>query len=115
MPGRSLLKYMRFVVRLLGTWLLGLALILLIVDGTKSLGASALMLTSVGDMWSLIHLSSLQGFEQFVSQGAVSVLWSVAVLPVLSWPGWAICGVPGLVFAYLGRSRGNQTRNFNQV
>ncbi len=106
---------MRFVVRLLGTWLLGLALILLIVDGTKSLGASALVLTSVGEMWGIVHLASLQGFEQIMSTSVLGAFWSLAVAPVLSWPGWAVCGVPGLIFAYLGRSKGNQIRNYNQV
>ncbi len=109
------MKYMRFVVRLLGTWLLGLALILLILDGTKSLGASALVLTSVGDMWGTVHLASLEGFEQVVGRSALGALWTMVIVPVLGWPGWAVCGVPGIVFAYLGRSRGNNIRNFNQA
>ena len=50
---------MRLILRILGTWLLGLALILLIVDGTKSLGANAVVMTSLNDTWVALSASSL--------------------------------------------------------
>ena len=43
---------MRLVFRLLGTWLIGIALVFLVVDGTKSLAANALVFTGFGQAWS---------------------------------------------------------------
>ncbi len=83
-----------------------MTLILLIMDGTKSLAASNLVITGLGDVWMLVHESSLNWVEQiFGQQGYLQFIWAYGIVPVLSWPGWAVLGLPGLVLIFHGQSR----------
>jgi len=106
---------MRFLLRLAGTWMLGMALVLLIMDGTKSMAANALLITSMGDDWAMVHAASLSGFQQMISASPAKFIWGPLIQPVLSWPGWAVLGVPGIILAFLGRSRKNGINNYTQI
>jgi len=96
---------MRLLLRLTGTWLLALALILLIIDGTRSLGANTLVWTPLGDLWMQIHAASLEGFRSFIESRFFDVVLKPAVDFILTFPAWAVFGVPGIVLAIMGRSR----------
>jgi hypothetical protein len=96
---------MRLVLRLLGTWLLGIALILLIIDGTKSLAASSLVLTSLEEIWNWLHADSLAGFRLFLESRLFGPLIEPVAEATLALPGWLVLAVPGALLAWLGRSR----------
>jgi hypothetical protein len=101
---------MRLILRVLGTWLVAVALILVVVDGTKSLGASRLVFTSLADTWSFVHAESLAGLRSFLATRYFGPLLETVVEAILGFPGWAVLAVPGLVLAWLGRSK--RTRLF---
>lgn len=94
---------MRLILRILGTWLIGLALVLLVIDGTKSLGANALLLTSLSQMWLQLHPQSLEGLHEFLGSRMFADLLEAALLQVLALPAFAVFGVPGIVLTLLGR------------
>jgi hypothetical protein len=96
---------MRLLFRLTGTWLLALALILIIIDGTKSLGANAIVWTPLGELWTQIHAASLEGFLSFIASRFFDVVLKPAADFVLALPAWAVFGVPGIILAIMGRSR----------
>jgi hypothetical protein len=96
---------MRLLFRLTGTWLLALALILLIIDGTKSLGANAFVWTPLGELWMQIHAPSLEGFLAFIASRFFDVVLKPAVDFILTLPAWVVFGVPGILLAIMGRSR----------
>jgi len=96
---------MRLILRLLGTWLVGIALILIIIDGTKSLGANDIVMTSLGDTWTLLHADSLARFREFLATRFFGPVLDVVVSTVLTFPAWLVLGVPGIFIAWLGRSR----------
>jgi hypothetical protein len=96
---------MRLLLRLLGTWLLGMALILLIIDGTRSLAANAIIMTSLGDTWMGLHAESLVEAKRFLASRFFGPLLETAVTVVLGLPGWVVLGVPGAFIAWLGRTR----------
>jgi hypothetical protein len=96
---------MRLLLRVLGTWLLGIAVILLIIDGTRSLAASTLVMTSLGDTWTSIHPESLAEVRAFFATRFVGPVVDPAVAAVLGLPGWIVLGVPGAFIAWLGRTR----------
>lgn len=96
---------MRLLFRLTGTWLLALALILLIVDGTKSLGANAFIWTPLGELWMQLHAPSLEGFRGFLESRFFDVVLLPATDFILGLPAWAVFGVPGILLAIMGRSR----------
>ena len=94
---------MRLILRIAGTWLIGLALVLLVVDGTKSLGANALVFTSLADLWTTVHPPSLQAVSSFFESRFFAALLDLALKAVLNYPAFAVFGLPGIVLALLGR------------
>lgn len=96
---------MRLLLRVLGTLLIACALILLIIDGTRSLAASGIVLTPLETTWTQIHEASLLGLRQFLETRLFGPLIAPVVNAVLGFPGWAVIGVPGLLLAWAGRSR----------
>ena len=96
---------MRLILRVLGTLLIALAVILIIIDGTKSLAANGLVFTSLEASWAGMHAESLAGLKDFLAGRLFGPLIAPVVSGVLSFPGWAVIGVPGLLLAWAGRSR----------
>ncbi len=96
---------MRLIMRIAGTWLLAMALILLIIDGTRSLGASALVTTPFADTWTAIHGASLEGFRVFLDSRFFSAVLRPTIEFILGLPGFVVLAVPGLILAAAGRSR----------
>ena len=96
---------MRLLLRILGTVLIAFAVILLIIDGTKSLGANAIVLTSLQDTWTMLHPQSLDAVKQFFETRLFGPVLEAVVSGLLSFPGWAVVGVPGVLLAWAGRSR----------
>jgi hypothetical protein len=96
---------MRLLLRIIGTVLIAFAVILLIIDGTKSLGANGLVYTSLGDAWTQMHVQSLEAVKLFLTSRLFGPILEPVVLAILSFPGWAVIGIPGLLLAWAGRSR----------
>ncbi len=96
---------MRLILRIVGTWLLGMALILLIIDGTKSLGANGLVMTSLGDTWASLNAASLAAIRSFFDSRFFGSVLNPLLTALLGLPGFAVLGVPGIVLAVMGRSK----------
>lgn len=94
---------MRLILRIAGTWLIGLALVLLVIDGTKSLGANALVYTSLADLWTQFHPPSLDAVATFFESRFFADLLDAALQAVLDYPAFAVFGVPGILLALAGR------------
>ena len=96
---------MRLLLRIVGTTLLAAALILVILDGTRSLGENALVMTSLGSTWEMVHKESLTQLHAFIETRFFGPLLESIINALLGFPGWAVVGVPGLLQAWAGRSR----------
>lgn len=94
---------MRIALRIVGTWLIGLALVLLVIDGTKSLAANGVVVTSLSDIWLQIHAQSLDIVREFFKSRFFANLLDRVFDAVLTYPAFAVIGVPGIVLALLGR------------
>ena len=94
---------MRLVLRILGTWLIATALVLIVIDGTKSLGANHLVLTSLAQLWTQLHPESLAGVQAFFESRFFAALLAAALQTVLGYPAFAVSGVPGIILALAGR------------
>lgn len=99
---------MRLILRIAGTWLIAIATILIIVDGTRSLGAGELIMTSLADSWGAIHPLSLEAVEAFFSSRLFGAVLQPTVAAILDIPGFLVIGVPGLVLALMGRRRASR-------
>jgi len=95
---------MNFLLRIVGIWLLGMSVVLLVIDGTKSLAASNFVITSIGNIWILAHAESLSWLQQVSTQSSLRIVWEVIGIPMLEWPGWIIFGLPGVFLIVAGQS-----------
>ena len=96
---------MRLLLRIVGTILIAFAVILLIIDGTKTLGANSLVITPLGEAWAGISAPSLEAVKSFISTRLFGAVLDPVVAGILGLPGWGVVGVPGLLLAWAGRSR----------
>jgi hypothetical protein len=98
-----------FLARFLGLWLVAGGLVALVVDGTKSIAASALTLTPLGIAWFSISPSSLVASQEFVQRKVEAFtghwLWDPLIQWILMLPAWAVFGGLGLWLVYAGRRR----------
>jgi hypothetical protein len=101
---------MRLALRIIGTWLFALAVILLIIDGTKSLAVNRVVLTSLAETWQGISPQSFGTAQQFLATRFFGALLLPVFDGLVTLPGFAVLGVPGLLLAFAGRSR--RTRRF---
>lgn len=96
---------MRLVLRVIGTLLIAFAVILVIIDGTRSLAANGLVFTPLEATWQGMHPVSLAAVRDFLGTRLFGPLLDPVVSAVLNVPGWAAVGIPGLLLAWAGRSR----------
>lgn len=96
---------MRLIVRLAGTWMLGVALVLLVIDGTRSLAANALVITSFEQDWLWLHEASLEAVRSFFDSRFFAPLIGPVFAMLLALPGWLVLAVPGAILGWMGRSR----------
>lgn len=96
---------MKLVLRVIGTWMIALALILVVVDGTKSLAASGPVITSFGALWAGLDAPSWLSTQESLSfyLSPYGVHWLADAL--FSVPGWALAGAVGVIALFLGRKR----------
>jgi hypothetical protein len=94
---------MRLILRVAGTWLIGLALVLLVVDGTRTLGANDAVFTSLGQLWTQLNPSSLMAVQEFFESRFFAALLDATFKVILTYPAFAVIGLPGLLLALLGR------------
>jgi hypothetical protein len=95
----------RFLFRFLGLICLAAAFVLLIYDGTKSIAANSLYLTSVRTLWDQINAGSLVKLKPMIEPYAGGVFWDPAMLYVLAAPSWAALGIVGILCLLLGRRK----------
>lgn len=96
---------MRLLLRVIGTWLVGIAVILLVIDGTRSLAANGLVLTSLGETWANLHAESLAETRAFMATRFFGPLLEATIDGLLALPAWLVIGIPGAFIAWLGRTR----------
>src|SRR5690606_13813100 len=96
---------MRLILRIIGTTLLAAALILGILDGTRSLGQNAVVITSLGATWEAIHAQSLAALHELIDSRFFGPLLESVINAILGFPGWAVMGVTGALLAWLGCSK----------
>ena len=86
---------MRLILRVVGTWLLGLALILLIIDGTSRWAPTRFVWTALGDTWTGLSADSLLRCAHSSPAGSSGRCWILTFEALLRLPGWVVLAVPG--------------------
>jgi hypothetical protein len=95
----------RFLLRFLGLICLAAAFILAIYDGTRSIAANRIFLTSVRTLWELINAGSLTQMKPLLSPYAGGMLWDPGLVSILNAPAFTLLGCLGVVLLMLGRRK----------
>lgn len=94
---------MRAVLRFLGTWIIALSLIMLIIDGTKSLASKSITWTSLENFWTQLNPSTLEATFSFVGSRYFADMLQAGLSTLLGYPAFAVFGILGIVLALVGR------------
>jgi len=94
------------ILRVLGVWLMLLAIVALVYDGTRMLADNgALVFTSLGEHWYTIHPQSLNTAQAGIERHVSPFLWDPVMTTVLLTPAWIVVGVLGALLYLLGYRR----------
>ena len=95
----------RFLFRTLGLLFLAAAFVFVVYDGTKSIAANTLLYSKVDEIWSQMHVSSLQQLQPFIEKNAPPWLWDPVATTVLNAPASVAFGIVGAILILLGRRK----------
>ncbi len=105
----------RFIFRVLATVSLAIAVIMSVLDATRSIAADALVLTPLSESWRAVSSGTYEAAEAAVSEVIAPYAWDPVVLTLLSAPGFAVFLVLALLFYMIGRRRERRTSRFASV
>ena len=88
--------------------MIALAVVLVVVDGTKSLADTAPVYTSVGSLWAGLHAPSWAAAQDLVAIYLAPLSADGAAEAVFAMPSWALAGGVGLLALIIGRKRRKQ-------
>ncbi len=95
----------RFLFRFIGLICLAAAFILVIYDGTRSIAANNLYLTSVRTLWELINAGSLAKLKPLIEPYGGGILWDPVAVSILAAPSWGLLCSFGILLILLGRRK----------
>lgn len=98
--------------RLFGFIILALALVLAVLDITRSITASALVLTPLADAWMTFNPQTFEAAKEVVTNMLPLFVWDTVIGFVLALPSWLIFWVLAMVLLWLGQKRDNKFGRF---
>ena len=94
------------LLRIMGVWLLLLAMIAAVVDATKSLaGGGAWVVTPMGQQWQALSPETLRDAKAAIESSVSPMVWDPVMTTILDAPTWVVFGILGVVLFWLGRKR----------
>jgi hypothetical protein len=96
---------MRFIGRLIGLTLLAGAFAAAVIDGARSLAASRLIMTPLGETLYWAFPTKMPLLQPFIERQIHPFLWDPILYRLLLAPNWAAFGLLGLILLYLLRKK----------
>ena len=96
---------LRFLFRLAAMVALSVAVIMAVLDATRSVAASALVMTPLNSSWLAVSPDTRAAFETFVRAKAGPMVWNGGIAWVLAQPGFAVFAVAALLLYAIGYRR----------
>ena len=90
-----------FLARVLGYWMIAAAIVGIVIDGTKSIAANALVITPLGETWFTLSPGSLNALQAGIQRHISPYLWDPVLQWVLMLPNWAVIGGLGFLIVWL--------------
>ncbi len=94
-----------------GLLLVSIGIIGVVVDGTKSIAANALVLTPLGEAWYALSPETLNLSQAAVERHVHPFLWDPIIQSVLLLPNWAVIGSLGFLLVLLTTPRRREVKH----
>lgn len=91
--------------RIIGLLTLALALITAVLDLTRSIADSTIVMTSLGQDWFNFSLSSLNLTQAIIQRYIHPTIWDPGIQTILLLPSWVVFSVLAILFFWVGRRR----------
>ena len=95
------------IIRFLGFWLLAAAVVVIVIDGTKTIAAQGLVITPFAQTWLQLHTGSLSALQAWMERSLNPLVWNPGVTTLLRLPSIVVFSLLALVFLWIGRPRRN--------
>ena len=97
---------MRMLLRIMGVWLLLLAMVAAVIDATKSLAAGgAWVFTPQGQQWQALSPETLRDAKAAIESSVSPMVWDPIMTTILDAPTWVVFGILGVLLYWLGQKR----------
>lgn len=93
----------RFIFRLLATLALAIAVIMSVIDATRSIASSEWVFTPLAEAWSDVSPETLQAAAKFTRDVMLPELWDPVAVTLLALPGFIVFLLLALLFYLIGR------------
>ncbi len=100
------MRAIKFVVRVLGVWLLAAAFVAFVIDGTRSIANGALTTTPLGATMFAIDPSMLNTAQAAVQRYIAPWVWDPVIVWLLEAPTFLTMGLIGAALVLAGRKPG---------
>jgi len=102
----------RFLFRALATFALAAAVVMAVLDATRSIAADAFVTTPLRESWNGVSAGTFAAAEAALRGLPVPGLWDPLAVSVLSLPGFAVFGGLALIFYLIGHRPARSGRRF---
>lgn len=93
----------RFLFRLLAMVALSVAVIMAVLDATRSIAGSQIVLTPLGTSWHAASPETLAAAQELVQTYLLPELWDPVAIAILSLPGFVVFAGLAFLFQLVGR------------
>lgn len=102
----------RFLFRLMAMASLAVAVVMAVLDATRSIAISRFDPTPLGGTWFQYAPDSLENLQALLESNGLALLWDPAMLALLRVPGFVVFAVLAFLFFALGRRRPRRIGRF---
>lgn len=94
---------MRFMLRLLSMFALAIAVIMAVIDATRSIAAGEWTLTPLSQSWRAASPDTFNLVQDAIQHYVLPALWDPVMVSVLALPGWLVFCILAFIFYAGGR------------
>ncbi len=91
---------------------LAIAVIMAVIDTTRSVAASDIVMTPLGQSWQAVSPGTLVEVKAALERHGLTLLWDPLIVWVLTLPGFAVFAFLALLFHLAGRK---PTRRYDML
>ena len=102
----------QFLFRAAGMFVLALALITAILDPTRSIAASAVVVKPFGAVWGSVLPASLEASRVAVQTYVHPFVWNPLISTLLALPSWLLLWCVAMILLWIGQRRSNPYGRF---